>query len=527
MKGDFSRISFDRRNHFSQVLMQQGRVTLDADPNEQSAILLHYLRTLARDLIGPYGGPADALGFGLEVAANPNRLLIGAGRYYVGGILCESDGCDYADQPDYRPLPPDARTKCPGDALLLQLRQPDEDLRFWLYLDVWERHISWIEDADIREVALNGPDTCTRAKVVWQVRALELRTLRDRLQQQRDRLERLYQAGGSKDPALKARIDALDAALAELDVDQGAALPCFAPLASLESLSDAWLAARLDSAEGPENPCEIAPDAAYRGAENQLYRVEIHQGGDAATATFKWSRDNGSQATPWLGSEGDWLLVASSRDFALHDWVEITDESDDLDSRPGLFAQVAEVAPGRLRISAPAGGLPDPAALKLPKLRRWNQRDQGDVRLRDGAVPVTESASGQDNWINLENGVQIRFAAGGSYCSGDYWLIPARVATGDIQWPHLPGSDTPGLQAPHGVEHHYAPLGWLGYGPDNNGSNTFQLSDCRCDLWPINSCARRLLGNGAGPGRDAVPGRGAVGKVAGGRRKPAPKPPQE
>ena len=28
MKGDFTRISFDATNHFSQVLMQQGRVTL-------------------------------------------------------------------------------------------------------------------------------------------------------------------------------------------------------------------------------------------------------------------------------------------------------------------------------------------------------------------------------------------------------------------------------------------------------------------------------------------------------------------
>ena len=37
--------------------MQQGRVQLDADWNEQADILLHYLRTLAADLIGPFGGP--------------------------------------------------------------------------------------------------------------------------------------------------------------------------------------------------------------------------------------------------------------------------------------------------------------------------------------------------------------------------------------------------------------------------------------------------------------------------------------
>jgi len=45
MKGDFTRDTFDRTKHFSRVLMQQGRVTLDADFNEQTAIDLHYFRT--------------------------------------------------------------------------------------------------------------------------------------------------------------------------------------------------------------------------------------------------------------------------------------------------------------------------------------------------------------------------------------------------------------------------------------------------------------------------------------------------
>jgi len=57
MKGDFTRYTFDRTRHFSRVLMQQGRVQLDADWNEQAAILLHYLRALAADMIGPFGGP--------------------------------------------------------------------------------------------------------------------------------------------------------------------------------------------------------------------------------------------------------------------------------------------------------------------------------------------------------------------------------------------------------------------------------------------------------------------------------------
>ena len=57
MKGDFTRNTFDPAKHYSRVLSQQGRVQLDADANEQAAILLHYLQTLAADLIGPAGGP--------------------------------------------------------------------------------------------------------------------------------------------------------------------------------------------------------------------------------------------------------------------------------------------------------------------------------------------------------------------------------------------------------------------------------------------------------------------------------------
>ena len=54
------------------------------------------------------------------------------------------------------------------------------------------------------------------------------------------------------------------------------------------------LGARAHSA-GPEPGPETAPAPwGYRGVENQLYRVEVHRGGDAEEATFKWSRDNGS-----------------------------------------------------------------------------------------------------------------------------------------------------------------------------------------------------------------------------------------
>src|SRR5438045_2587401 len=102
MKGDFTRDTFDPSKHFSRVLMQQGRVQLDADWNEQAAILLHYLQALAADLIGPHGGPANAdgtAGDGFKITqlqdAEGNAIkydfAILKGHYYVDGILLEND----------------------------------------------------------------------------------------------------------------------------------------------------------------------------------------------------------------------------------------------------------------------------------------------------------------------------------------------------------------------------------------------------------------------------------------------------
>ena len=96
MKADLSRTTFNRLKHFSRVVAQQGRVQLDADWNEQSSIMLYQLRRLAADVIGPAGGPAGNLGFGLDaldasIASGTADFSIGAGHYYVDGILCELD----------------------------------------------------------------------------------------------------------------------------------------------------------------------------------------------------------------------------------------------------------------------------------------------------------------------------------------------------------------------------------------------------------------------------------------------------
>jgi len=89
MPGDFSRTLFDPGKHYSGVLMQQGRVQMDADWNEQLAISLHRTSSETQDVIGACGTPKNGEGFQITLIPSQDDLQIGAGRFYVGGLLCE------------------------------------------------------------------------------------------------------------------------------------------------------------------------------------------------------------------------------------------------------------------------------------------------------------------------------------------------------------------------------------------------------------------------------------------------------
>jgi len=57
---------------------------------------------------------------------------------------------------------------------------------------------------------------------------------------------------------------------------------------------------------------------------------------------------------------------------------------------------------------------------------------------------------------DLENGIKVCFSKG-EYCTGDYWTIPARTATGNIEWP-IDDSGKPLAKQRSGIYHHYCKL---------------------------------------------------------------------
>jgi len=391
MKGEFSRDTFRARSHYTGVLMQQGRLAIDADWNEQVSIFLHYQRSVAADIIGWHGTPhpeSSAPGAdGFRIDLTNGDLQIGPGHYYVDGILCENDEpCTYATQPA-APVPEDvAGVEARGTRLV--------------FLDVWERHITALEDPGLLESALGGSDTCTRRQLVWQVRVLPVTDKGDVFRSR----EALAEALGLRRPDQAASLRARTATTSE--------------------------------------PNAVDGRSGYTGVENRLYRVEIQD--SSHPARFKWSGNNGSVAYSILSCNGNIATIDPGTNsdirWAKGDWVELVDDDAAWSQRSGDLVQVTDVgqSPDRLRLSGAVSVNPNRHAI----LRRW-----------DGTGLAEEG-----RWIDLEAGIEISFGSG-SLRDCDYWLIPARPATGGIEWPA--DDNTARWLLPRGIHHHYAPLAVL------------------------------------------------------------------
>ncbi|MDJ0837675.1 MAG: DUF6519 domain-containing protein [Acidobacteriota bacterium] len=63
MSGDFSRLLFNPDKGYNKVYLQQGRVQLDSDWNDQADLLDDRFRRMGQDLFGRHGGPSENPGF--------------------------------------------------------------------------------------------------------------------------------------------------------------------------------------------------------------------------------------------------------------------------------------------------------------------------------------------------------------------------------------------------------------------------------------------------------------------------------
>jgi len=390
MKGDFSRFTFRPGKRYTSVRLQQGRVMLDSDWNEQAAIREDLERVRFEDIVGTSAVPC---GEGFSVRHRGNGLTLSAGRIYAGGLACELDEPTPLEQLLRNPLTPAAgRTD-------------------FLYLDAWERHLTAVDDPELLEPALGGADTTTRLEVAWRIGVVE-----------------------------------------------GVGISSCSDAASLL----------------PQQPNGLMSAAAlggYKGAESRLYRVEIHDDGAPGSATFKWSRDNGFVVfaiEEFLDRES--LRLRPRADpapgLAVGDWVEVSGEESELVGSVGTLARIADVRETTVVLD---GDVSRHGSERRPRLLRWDQRS-------GATVPVAA------DWVELEDGIEVRFSEG-EFRSGDYWTMPARPATGSIEWPED--------RLPDGIEHRLCPLALVTWG---HAKNRFKptIRDCRRHFSPLTEVHEEL-----------------------------------
>ena len=180
MPSDRSRGFDDLGQSFKAVVMQQGRVILDRDFNALQEIVNARTAADALDEIGPCGTPDNGFAISLPPAnepasssgwsfSRPNHedFLISCGTMYVGGervilrappsggrgFLLDSLGqpsWSYFNQPDW--LTPDNPQAFSGPS-------KSGNVYEFVCLHVFEQEVGSIEDPDLLEVALGGPDT--------------------------------------------------------------------------------------------------------------------------------------------------------------------------------------------------------------------------------------------------------------------------------------------------------------------------------------------------------------------------------
>jgi Family of unknown function (DUF6519) len=554
MKGDFTRFTFQPQKHYSSVLMQQGRLQIDADWNEQMSILSYLNQVQTQDLIGS-GAGTSSLGGGYQIlpaqisplqssssAAGSEDspitdspitdspitdspitdLLITEGRFYIDGTLCELNAGTSVPvtriSPQKIQVPSSVldnqifasdqwveleirRTQdvdiqrykileAKLDELMLTLagnviNEPTENTSIYLrrlttykkqanypnpeplkpglainlvYLDVWQRHVTALDDRSLKEVALNGLDTTTRLQTIAQVKLLNITTDLDQL------------ATTEAGTGTTLGSTTLGSQLAS-SYDKGEKiftrkpdLADFVGLPTWQNLINRSVLMNATTATSPESS-DTSGD--YLGGDHRLYRVEIHRDDrDPESAVIcKWSRDNGSIVSAIDRIDGDIVFLRGSiqEEYQLfsptksqeNPWVEIITEAQELHQQPGILVQLRGVkAPNLLLLDlsqVQGGALSSVTAVEA-------ERQKMKVRRWDGQINPTAE------WQLLEQGIQVQFPDLNltKFRNGDFWLLPVRAGR-PLDWVRdLPQSKSPlGKplpQPPLGIEHHYGVL---------------------------------------------------------------------
>src|SRR5690606_12363749 len=504
MTGDISAYLFDPRQNYASVRLQQGRVITDVDWNENERIGGDRLRRLLADVVCGHGTTNDGFrvlsatpatievptGSGgtapratYDVSLAPGSFLLGGHRH----VWPAGDAETFLGQRDWLQL-------SGADAAALPA-PPDASRTDLVYLEAFEHPVRAVEDRELRERALGGPDTSTRIKAIRRIGILT----------------------DTATDCAAAAAQLREAVTAPAPGDAAGTAHGF-DAEMCEVLSKARLTVDFTGDEPTGDPCKPEVRLGYLGAENQAIRVQL-----SAANRFLWAYDNGEplyrvqieNATPDVDGSISLAFLTPPRDPVLFPLQNAIIEILPWDAVLANDEKVAAASGHLARVAAsydPGTGLVRIAPAIPAEMQEWLQspardpilstRDPEDERryfyARIWQAGPEESADLDHPFtpgtpVQLPGtGIQLSFSDYG--LPGDFWIIAARPNTPDlvVPWRLLDAA------APMGPQRFYAPLGLVHWTVDASGASA-TVEDCRhrfrklCD---VESCCTVHVGDG-------------------------------
>jgi len=436
MPSDRARISYDPARRYSGIVWQQGRVSMEEDANEAAFLAAETLRAETAEIVGVCGTPDN----GYEVLPRPRELHfdfnVGAGTMYVDGLRVQTAATGYFEQTEWLDRSFDPLWVDPSRNVVA----PPQEL---VYLLLREQEVTATEDRTLRDVALGGPDTTARKRLVQRI--------------------------------ARRTIEAQSCEKALMEIDEWLSRRGLSLDANRRLTSGATLKVSFGDLPAAEDDCEPDAEPGYLGADNQLIRVQI-TAAEVNSGRFAWAMNNASFTYRAKG-QGNTLIIEGEPLDAYHTpsmgkVVEVLAPAIDLTDdewvaqHAGVFARVTAEYNPRSRSIEIGEDLPE-ALQKASTLfvRLWEDELEFEagrpVRLGDTNLQAT---------LDLHS-------TGGQLSVGQFWAFAVRPGAFDPDHPHgyvLPRRYLDAPQPPDGPRQWLCPLAVIDW-----PHNALRTLDCR------------------------------------------------
>lgn len=461
MGSDRARLSYNAKKQYRAVVDQQGRATLEADRNEAQQIASEELREETLDIVGATGTPDD----GYRViqptrpVGAPFDFVVQGGTMYVGGIRA------FLNHP-IKPIEPPSKFRlnyrtqfdwldAVGDRTWVE--NPTAEREF-VYLYLQEQEISAVEDAELLEQALGGPDTTQRLRLIQHI-------------------VRVGIEGDTCEEGLETAIATWEKAGLTFERD------------TMRLQSATRLQVSFTDEKPAPTPCDPDSRGGYLEADNQLIRVQIAAYDETTEKyTLVWGFDNASflYQIKVLNEKTLQLLnplpVDEFHKPRSDQWVEVLRSAAQVSSTAFAAAHTGYVKGiNNYDIDTRTIELDATTPLTSIEMERLEKSPRTFARIWEEAIEIADSP--QPVTVKLkQTGLQITLQSVGNlpFHVGDYWMIAVRPGAPTAPMQIYPDRYLQNVQPPEGPRLWACPLAVLLWQQTiERRRRSLQVVDCR------------------------------------------------